>query len=323
MKLSQEKAQELYYKILRIRLVEEEVAKRYSQQEMRCPVHLSVGQEATPVGVCEALDIKDYMVGTHRAHAHYLAKGGDMKALIAELYGKVTGCTRGQGGSMHLIDLKVNFMGATSIVGGTVPVGVGMALGSWLKKEDRISIIGIGDTVLEEGVFHEAANFASLKKLSVLFMCENNNYSCYSPLKNRQPQRPLTDVAIGHGMKHYSVDGNNVYEVYEAAQGVAEEMRKGSGPVFMEFKTFRYLEHCGPNNDDNLKYREDEEVAYWLANDPIKKAQDILKAKHWWSEDFAKKTNQKIQTEITEAFDFAAQSPYPKFEELGAYIYAE
>lgn len=323
MNITNEKAVDLYSKILRIRMVEEEVANRYSQQQMRCPVHLSIGQESTPVGVCEALLPTDYMVGTHRAHAHYLAKGGDLKALISELYGKVTGCTRGQGGSMHLIDLKAGFMGATSIVAGTVPVGVGLALGAKMNGEKRISIIGIGDTVLEEGAFHEAANFASLKKLPVLFMCENNFYSCYSPLSNRQPNRPLTDVAIAHGMPHYQIDGNNVFEIYTSMLPIAERLRAGEGPVFIEFKTYRFIEHCGPNNDDNLKYRDENELAFWSANDPIPRAKQFLEAKKWWNADLEQQLRNKIKLEINDAFDFAMNAPYPSVEELGAYIYAK
>jgi TPP-dependent pyruvate/acetoin dehydrogenase alpha subunit len=321
--LSKSKSYELFYSILRIRMVEEEVAKRYSEQEMRCPVHLSVGQEATPVGVSEALRPDDVMVGTHRSHAHYLAKGGSLKALIAELYGRVTGCTRGQGGSMHLIDVSKGFIGATSIVGGTVPIGVGAAFGFRLKKEDKIAVVAIGDTVVEEGVFHESANFAALKKLPVIFMCENNGYSCYSPLKNRQPERPLTDVAIGHGLQHFKIDGNNVFEIYQKVQEIAVEIRKGSGPVFIEFPTYRFLEHCGPNNDDNLKYREAQEIDFWKQKDPLFKAKEELVQKGFWEESVEQEMKRKIQSEIIEAFDEAIKAPYPSIAELGAYTYAE
>ena len=323
MKITQEKAWDLYYKILRIRLVEEEVARRYEKQEMRCPVHLSIGQEATPVGVCEVLMSHDVMVGTHRAHAHYLAKGGNLEALIAELYGRVTGCTRGQGGSMHLIDLKCGFIGATSIVGGTVPVGVGAAFAFQMKKEKRISVVGIGDTVLEEGVFHESANFASLKNLPVIFMCENNNYSCYSPLENRQPNRPLTDVAIAHGIKHYQINGNDVYEVYERMQEIVDAVRNGMGPVFIEFPTFRFLEHCGPNNDDHLNYRSEQEIQFWSEKDPVIKAEDRLKAFNFWDEDRERQIKSSIRAEILSAFDKAIRAPFPEQYELGAYIYAD
>lgn len=321
--ISKEKALHLYHKILRIRAVEEEIAKRYSQQQMRCPVHLSIGQEATPTGVCEALNQSDVMFSTHRAHAHYLAKGGSLEALIGELYGRVTGCSRGQGGSMHLIDLNCGFMGATSIVGGTVPVGVGAAFGFKMKGEPKISVIAIGDTVIEEGVFHESANFAALKKLPVIFMCENNGYSCYSPLTNRQPNRPLTDVAIAHGIPHQQMDGNNVFEIYEKTQEIVRGIYAGSGPVFLEFSTFRYLEHCGPNNDDNLNYRTTQEIGYWTSNDPILRAREALQEMKYWSAEIEDSLKAKIALEIEMAFDHAIRAPYPDRSELGAYIYAD
>lgn len=321
--ISKEKSLDLFYKILRIRLVEEEIAKRYGEQQMRCPVHLSIGQEATPVGVCEALNQNDVMFSTHRAHAHYLAKHGSLDALIGELYGRVTGCSRGQGGSMHLIDLKVGFMGATSIVGGTVPVGIGAAFAFKMKKEPRVSVIAIGDTVLEEGVFHESANFAALKKLPVIFMCENNGYSCYSPLKNRQPDRPLKDVAIAHKIPSFLIDGNDVFEVFRKTNDLIKGVRSGEGPIFLELPTFRYLEHCGPNNDDGLNYRTIEELEYWKTNDPISKAESSLKQMGYWSDNLVAQYKHKISEEVHLAFEKAIQAPFPNKEELGAYIYAE
>lgn len=321
--ISKEKACELYFKLLRIRLVEEEIAKKYGEQKMRCPVHLSVGQEATPVGICESLSFDDVMFSTHRAHAHYLAKSGNLEALIGELYGRVTGCSRGQGGSMHLIDLKCGFMGATSIVGGTVPVGVGAAFGFKMKKANRISVVAIGDTVVEEGVFHESANFAALKKLPVIFMCENNGYSCYSPLKNRQPNRPLKDVAFAHGIPSYQIDGNNVFDVFNQTSSLISDVRNGSGPIFLEFATFRFLEHCGPNNDDALEYRTSEEVDFWKTKDPILQAQQTLKQMNYWSDELDHQYRKSISHEIKVAFEHAVQAPYPSKEELGAYTYAE
>lgn len=321
--IQKDQALGLFYKILRIRHVEEAIAKRYPDQEMRCPVHLSVGQEATPVGVCEALESNDVMVSTHRAHAHYLAKNGSLEALIGELYGRVTGCSRGQGGSMHLIDLQAHFLGATSIVGGTIPVGVGAAFAFKMKNEPRVSVVAIGDTAVEEGVFHESANFAALKKLPVLFMCENNGYSCYSPLKNRQPERPLTDVALAHGMFHQRIDGNDVFEVFEKTKTSLDRIRQGSGPAFIEYPTYRYLEHCGPFNDDNLNYRPNAEVEHWKTQDAIVRAREQLKNWHFWSEDAERAMMTKIENETQLAFENAIAAPYPEVHELGAYLYAE
>ena len=178
----------LYKSAYRIRQVETEISKRYSEQKMRCPVHLSIGQEAVSAAFSEIVNKNDFAVSTHRCHAHYLAKGGSLKKMIAELHGKKTGCAKGKGGSMHLIDKNVGFFGTSAIVAHNIPVGVGMALSIKNKKKKEIVIIYLGDGAVEEGVFFESINFAIIKKLPVLFVCENNFYSVYSHLKKRQPE---------------------------------------------------------------------------------------------------------------------------------------
>src|SRR3972149_11018294 len=209
----------LFRSMLRIRRIEEALADRYAEQEMRCPMHLCIGQEAIAVGVCAALFANDVMFSNHRAHGHYLAKGGNLNALIAELYGRSTGCCGGRGGSMHLIDLDVGFMGATPIVGGTVPLAVGAAWAARLQAQDRLGVAFFGDGCFEEGVMHESLNFASLHQLPVLFVCENNNFSVYTPLRERQPARSIHAVAQAHGWRAWSGDGNDV----EAVSAVARE----------------------------------------------------------------------------------------------------
>lgn len=319
---SDQQLQNFYFKMLRIRRAEEEIAKRYAEQRMRCPVHLSIGQEASAVGVAEALKLDDTVVSSHRAHAHYLAKGGRLTGLICELYGKADGCARGQGGSMHLVDWSVGFAASTSIVGGTIPVGVGLAFASWMKKEQKITVVCIGDAALEEGVFHESANFASLHKLPVLFVSENNLYSCYTHLRDRQPPRPLTDVAAGHGIRHVSLDGNDCWNIFNEVKPLVESMRKGGGPAFLELKTYRYLEHCGPNNDDNLNYRGEDELKMWRAHDPLGITQRQLEAKGLWTPAWQKEVESKVNDEVQSAFTYAIESPFPEKKELGAYIYA-
>ena len=274
---------------------------------MRCPVHLSIGQEAAAVGICEPLNNLDLMVSTHRGHAHMMAKGGSLKSLIAELYGKITGCGRGQAGSMHLIDVACGFMGSTSIVAGTVPVGVGMAKAKQRKKQEGITVICIGDAVVEEGVFHESANLASINNLPVVFVLENNFYSCFTHIDERQPvQRSFEDIAKAHGLLFRAVDGNNVDYVSHAMADL-KEMGK---PSLLVLETYRHLEHCGPNNDDHLNYRDKEEIAIWKTHDPILK---ISAPEHWIKE---------IKEEIAEAFKFAEESPFPGISELGAHTYA-
>jgi TPP-dependent pyruvate/acetoin dehydrogenase alpha subunit len=284
----------LAYSMLRIRMVEEAIAERYAQQEMRCPVHLSIGQEAVAVGVCQALLPTDYMVSNHRAHAHYLAKGGNLNRMIAEIYGKSSGCSKGRGGSMHLVDLDVGMLGSTPIVGGSIPVGVGAAFGSVLKGEKRVTVIFFGEGATEEGVFSESLNFAALKRLPVLFVCENNLYSVYSPLAVRQPAaRSRVRIALSHGMSAQKGMGNDVNEVHRIASAAVQQVRAGNGPYFLEFDTYRFREHCGPNRDDDLGYRPLEEVAYWESQCPLKKCASHLTAE----------MRQMIQAEIEEAFE--------------------
>lgn len=314
---------QLFYDLVRIRMIEEEIARLYPEQEMRCPVHLSVGQEATPVGIFAHLNHADHVVSTHRAHAHYLAKKGSLKKLIAELYGRVDGCTKGQGGSMHLIDLDQNFLASTSIVGGTIPIGVGSALTAKLKNEKRISVVCIGDTAIEEGVFHESMNFAALKKLPVIFMCENNNYSCYSPLSNRQPSRPLINVAIAHNISNSRHTGNDVFALYNEVGDIVKSVRNGDGPYFIETDTFRYLEHCGPGNDDELGYRKLEEIQKGHVDDAILNGKKFLESQNLFSEKWEKEIRIEIKCEIAEAFECAKNSPFPPRTHLGAFTYAE
>lgn len=229
----------LYLDMLRIRMIEEAIAKRYPEGKMRTPVHLSIGQEAAAVGVCDALDKSDLVVSTHRSHAHYLAKGGDLNAFIAELHGKATGCSGGFGGSMHLVDRDCGFRGSTSIVGGTIPVGVGMAFAKKYKNEPGIVAIFHGDAAVEEGVWHESVNFAVLHKLPVVFVCENNGYSCYTPLRHRQPRDTFSALALAHGLYYFDC----TYNPYEISKKMGQA--KDLAPSFLEIHCARWYEHCG------------------------------------------------------------------------------
>jgi pyruvate dehydrogenase E1 component alpha subunit len=291
----------LSYEMLRIRMVEERIAEKYGEQKMRCPVHLSIGQEAVAVGVCQALCATDYLISNHRAHAHYLAKGGDLKRMLAEIYGKSTGCCLGRGGSMHLVDLSKGMMGSTPIVGGSIPVGVGLAFAAQLKGEERVTAIFFGEGSTEEGVFAESLNFAALRGLSVLFVCENNYYSVYSPLSVRQPpERSRVGLARAHGIWAEGGDGYAVDAVCALADEAVSRIRAGQGPCFLEFTTYRFREHCGPNVDNTLGYRTLEEAASWENRCPIR----ALRAQ-FPQEDLA-----RIQEEIDEAFRFAEESAF-------------
>ncbi len=246
----------LYREMLRIRLIEERIVTLYADQEMRCPVHLCIGQEGIAVGACAALDPRDYVFSGHRSHGHYLAKGGNLNAMMAEIYGKATGCAGGKGGSMHLIDLDAGFMGSTPIVGSTIPIAVGAAFGSVMQNDDRVTMVFFGDGAVETGVFHESLNFAALKKLPVIFVCENNLYSVYSPLEVRQPAgRRILNLALAQGIESIEGDGNNVELVHELCSRAVGKARKGGGPTFFEFATYRWREHCGPEYDNHIGYR--------------------------------------------------------------------
>ena len=308
--------------MLRIRLVEQAIAERYAEQQMRCPMHLCIGQEAIAVGVCAALQPDDKVFSNHRAHGHYLAKGGSLKAMLAELYGRATGCCGGRGGSMHLIDLDAGFMGATPIVGGTVPLAVGSAWAARLQRQPRVTVVFFGDGCFEEGVVHESLNFAALHKLPIVFVCENNQFSVYTRLNERQPDRPIYPIAAAHGLTAASGDGNDLDAVLGLAQAAIGRARAGAGPQFLELHTYRWREHCGPNFDDNLGYRSDAEVSAGLADCPIlAHARQLADAQPDFSAIRARQ-EADIHAEIEEAFQFALASPASGAEQAGEMVYA-
>ena len=324
MNKAQQQQVDLFYHMLRIRLVEEAIVEAYPHQKMRTPVHLSIGQEAVAAACALALQKTDYAVSGHRAHAHYLAKGGDLNAMIAELHGKVTGCCRGRGGSMHLIDQSVGFMGSTAIVANTIPIGVGLGLAIQLNQSKQASCIFIGDAAVEEGVFYESLNFAVLKKLPVLFICENNLYSVYSPLHKRQPLgRKIHEFVQAMGAFSTLVeDGYDVMQCFQTISQSVEKVRCGGVVHFVEIYTYPWREHCGPNFDNDLGYRSVEEYNSWRARDSIEHFKKILIKNFQLNENFFSDLTKKIQLEIQTAFDFAEESVFPDAIEAIAGQYA-
>ena len=311
---------QLFEMMLKIRLVEEEIVKRYSSSQMRCPTHLSIGQEAVPAALGLNVNDRDYAISTHRGHGHYIGKGGNIRSMIAEIYGKSTGCSKGRGGSMHLIDRKVGFMGTSAIVGNSIPVGVGFGLSSKIKKTDQISCVFFGDGATEEGAYYESVNFAVLKKLPVLFICENNFYSVYSPLNVRQPpNRSIINVAkaLGLGVQNL-VDGNDVLSSYNSINKAIKRIKNGEGPQFLEFTTYRWREHCGVNFDNDLGYRSEKEYNEWKRKDPISNFKDYLISENIISTEFLEQIISKIDLEIQDAFNYAIESPFPEANQ--AYI---
>lgn len=322
--MNAQKIRDLYYGMLRIRMAEERIAELYPEQQMRCPVHLCIGQEAVAVGVCSALAPEDYVLSGHRSHGHYLARGGSLKAMMAELFGKAPGCARGKGGSMHLIDLSVGFLGATPIVGSTIAIAVGAAWGSVMRGERRVTVSFFGDAATEEGVFHESLNFAALKGLPVIFVCENNLYSVYSPLSVRQPQgRELVCLAKAHSIEAHQGDGNDLLDVCRMTQQAVRSAREGGEPTFLEFKTYRWREHCGPNYDNDLGYRTDAEFQEWKKRCPIARLEAQLLEQGILTTQDIERMSRELEAEIEDAVKFAKESPFPGESLLMEHVYAK
>jgi TPP-dependent pyruvate/acetoin dehydrogenase alpha subunit len=314
----------LLFEMVRIRTYEETIAHRYHENKMRCPTHLSTGQEGVPAVMSCLLTRQDLAVSTHRPHAHYLSKGGDGRRFIAELYGKATGCAAGKGGSMHLIDLSVGFKGSTAIVGNTIPVGVGLALAQKLDESQNLTCIYLGDAAVEEGCFYEAANFAALKKLPVLFACENNQYSVYTHLNNRQPNnRRIYEMIRGLGIESTLTNGNDVVAAYHVTKQAIESVRRGHGPQFVEYTTYRWREHCGPNFDNHIGYRTEKEFLEWQKRDPIETYRQTLLSTKLLTDDEYREMSSYAQREVDEAFRFAEESPFPDAREAFRHIYKE
>lgn len=314
----------LYRGMLYIRTVEEVIADCYREQEMRCPMHLCIGQEAAEVGAIMALTKSDYVLSGHRSHGHYLAKGGDLKAMLAEIYGKVTGCSGGKGGSMHLIDLAAGFLGAVPIVGSTIPIGVGTAFGSQLKGDDKVTMVFFGDGATEAGVFHESLNFAAVHNLPVVFVCENNLYSVYSPLNVRQPEgRPISGLAAAHGIESHAANGNDVEAVFALSKSAVEKARSGAGPVFLELSTYRWREHCGPNFDNDIGYRTEKEYQEWCKLDPLALYREQLIDDSIATGEELDAMASELQIEVKTAVEFARSSDFPVPERAERHVYAD
>lgn len=300
--------------MLRVRLFEQSLISHILDGEIKTPCHLCIGQEAVAVGVCQALQPEDVVFGNHRSHGHYLAKGGSMNALCAEIYGKETGCSRGRGGSMHLAAPEVGFMGSVPIVAGTVALAVGAAMAFKMRGEKRIVVAFFGDGAMQEGIVYESFNLARLYSLPILFVCENNQYATHMKARDCLFTQPHL-IAEGIGYEPDRRDGNDVVAVNTSTAIRREWIVSRNQPFFIEFTTYRLCGHVGP--DDNilgkhLDIRPEEEVAAWQAKDPLKNFKSILT-----TEDFF-----QISDEVAEAHQFAKESPWPNPEDLEKYVYA-
>jgi TPP-dependent pyruvate/acetoin dehydrogenase alpha subunit len=317
MALSNEQLMALFRGMMRIRCLEETLADRYKEQEMQTPTHFSIGQEAPAVGVCAALETDDVVYSGHRCHAHYLAKGGDVLGMVAELYGKEIGCAKGRGGSVHLNDAHSGMMASSAILGQTIAVAVGSAWAFSLDHSRRIAVAFFGDGAVEEGVFHESLNFAAVRKVPVLFVCENNLYSTHSPLAVRQPAgMQIFERVRSYTIPARQVDGNDVTAVYQAAAEAVEWCRSGKGPYFLECLTYRWREHVGPLWDYDAGYRTKSEVEQWMARCPIKRLSDELVAEGVYTEEALRRCKETVQQEVDQAVSLAKASPFPTVDHL-------
>lgn len=301
----------LYKSVYRIRTIEEKIALIYPTDQIKSPVHLSIGQEAVTAGACAALVETDIVFGTYRGHSLYLAKGGDLKGMMAELYGKSTGVAGGKGGSMHLIDTSRGIMGMSAVVATTIPQAAGYAYALKLRKQKNIVVSFFGDGATEEGVFHETLNFAALKKLPMIFVCENNQYAVLSHQSERQSRSNITERAAVYDMHSEKIQQNDAQAIYEKINWARNQIvEKDEGPIFFECMTERYREHVGPNARDDIKTRSAE------INDPLEQLSKLV------SSDFKEDVSKEVDLELKEAIDFADKSSFPSNDTLYQDVYA-
>ncbi len=322
-KISKNIKLKLFFQMLRIREIEKSISENYSDQKMRCPIHLSIGQEAIAVGVCQNLNKNNKIVTAHRSHAHYIAKGGNLKSMIAELHGKKTGCAMGKGGSMHLIDIENGIEAAVPIVGSTIPIGTGLSWANKIDKKNSVVVIFFGDGATEEGAFFESLDFASLHDLQILFVCENNFFSVYSEINKRQYRnRSISKISKAIGINSHTRYGNNIEEIYLDVKNILNFIKTKKRPYLVEYTTFRHLEHCGPNYDDHLGYRNGKLIKKWLNNCPLKIYETRLRNQKVLDDKTYRLMKIKIKKEINKAFKFAIKSKFPEKSLLLKHNYA-
>lgn len=316
----------LYSTMLAIRLAEESLVGPITTGEVGCPCHLCSGQEAVAAGVCAALKDDDQIFGNHRSHGHYLAKGGDLNSMMAEIYGKSTGCAKGRGGSMHLVAPEKGMLGAAPIVSGTIALATGAALASCVKGEDRVAVSFFGDGATGEGVLYESLNFAALKKLPIIFVCENNFYSTHMSISDCRPNDEIYKMGQPLGITSKRVEGNDVVKVYETAQELVDLCRRGEGPALLECVTYRMRGHVGP--DDNIQgthtdIRPPKEIEEWKHKDPVVMFERYLVLQGLCSSADLDALKNEADKKVTEAHAFAKKSPLPQVGELKDYVYAD
>jgi pyruvate dehydrogenase E1 component alpha subunit len=285
-----------------IRSVELLISEKYTDQIFRCPVHLSIGQEAVAVGVSLNLKLEDKVISTHRSHAHYIAKGGDLFIMLSELIGSPLGCCKGRGGSMHIFDKSVGFMASIPIVGSSLPIATGLALAEKQLNSKNIVVAFVGDAALETGAFYESLNLAALKNLPILVVLEDNGYSTYSNKKVRWPVNKNVRATIeGMGISYYSGNGDDVEEVYSQVGNIITDVRNNK-PSLVHLDTFRRYEHCGPSLDDSMGYRNIEEIESYITRDPLEILKNKMISSGLISEIYINKLANEVNSYVEEMF---------------------
>lgn len=325
MRYSKTLLKKLYQEMLVVRYCEESFVDPILAGDIHCPCHLYSGEEAVAVGLCASLTERDYVFGNHRSHGHYLAKGGGLKELVAEIYCREGGCSRGRGGSMHLIAADKGMLGSAPIVAGTISLALGAALASAIRQDGRVTVSFFGDGATGEGVLYESLNFAALKKLPLIFACENNFYATHMPIRECRVSGDIAKVATPFGIEAHVVDGNDVLQMYDVGRKAVERCRRGEGPVFLECLTYRLRGHVGP--DDNIQgqhtdIRPPSEIDVWRRRDPITHLERTMQESGMFTGEELLTYQEEIKREVDEAHRQAKASPFPDKEELGRYVFA-
>ncbi len=302
----------LYKKMYLIREVEEHIRRVYSSDVIKSPVHLSIGQEAISVGICDNLNKNDIVSNGYRCHASYIAKNGNLLKFMAELYGKSNGCGGGKAGSMHMVDIENGVLGSSAVVGTTIPISAGYA---WALKQkskknsSRVVVSFFGDGATEEGCFYETINFSALQKLPILFVCENNGLAIHSKLNQRWASNSIIERVKSFGIKSIKVDNGDIYQIHKISKDIINELRKGNGPIFLECKTYRWLEHVGIEDDHSANYRDTKIYNMWKKNDQLKILHDKLEL------NVIKKLHLEVKKEIAKAITYAESGLFPDTQE--------
>ncbi len=320
MKVPKEVMKDMYLRMLRIREFESKAQTLFADGKIPGFVHLYLGEEAVATGVCACLGDEDYITSTHRGHGHIVAKGGDLKFMMAELFGKATGYCKGKGGSMHIADRDKGILGANGIVGAGHNIAVGAGLSAQLRETDQVCVCFFGDASTNQGTFHESLNLASIWKLPIVFVCENNNYGISMSQSRHQATKDVADRGAAYGIPGIVVDGNDVLAVYEAASEAVARARKGQGPTLVECKTYRWRGHF---EGDPGNYKPKKEQEDWLKKDPIPRFEAFLKENTILSEIELATCTQQVKDEIQEAIRFAEESPDPDVASVVQDIYSD